>query len=265
MSELIKINNNPIRIKEFNSKRVITFKEIDEVHNKSDGSSRKRFNNNRQHFVLGEDYFVLSKDEAEKYGFKAPNGMIFVTESGYLMIVKTFEDDLSWQVQKQLVNTYFRFKEIVQAPQYALPQNYKEALLQLVGQVEENEKLQSKVLYLTPKAESFDTFINATGNLTIEETAKTLNIKGVGRNKLFEILRNEEILIKKGSGEFSYYEAYQRYIEPGYFVHKQNPIRKGLDIIKRTQVFVTPKGFNWLVKILKQRGYMEVAIWREQA
>ncbi len=262
MSELIKINDNSIRIKEYNGKRVVTFKEIDNVHSRTEGTARKRFYDNIERFVEGEDYFKLSMSEIRTLGIEAgnaPKGINLITESGYLMLVKSFTDDLSWQVQKQLVNTYFRFKEIVQAPQYTLPQNYKEALLQLVSQVEENEKLQSKVLYLTPKAESFDTFINATGNLTIEETAKTLNIKGVGRNKLFEILRNEEILIKKGSGEFSYYEAYQRYVEPGYFVHKQNPIRKGLDIIKRTQVFVTPKGLNWLAKILKQRGYMEVA------
>ncbi len=263
MNELIKINDNSIHIKEYKGKRVITFKEIDDVHNRPDGTARRNFYKNIDRFLDGEDFFKVSMNEIRTLGIEAgnaPKGINLITESGYLMLVKSFTDDLSWQVQKQLVNTYFRFKEIVQAQQYALPQNYKEALLQLVSQVEENEKLQSKVLYLTPKAESFDTFINATGNLTIEETAKTLNIKGVGRNKLFEILRNEGILIKKGSGEFSYYEAYQKYIEPGYFVHKQNPIRKGLDIIKRTQVFVTPKGLNWLVKILKQRGYMEVAI-----
>lgn len=33
-----------------------------------------------------------------------------LTESGYLMIVKTFSDDLSWQVQRQLVNAYFKAK-----------------------------------------------------------------------------------------------------------------------------------------------------------
>ena len=37
--------------------------------------------------------------------------MYVVTESGYLMLVKSFTDDLAWQVQRQLVNTYFRKSE----------------------------------------------------------------------------------------------------------------------------------------------------------
>ena len=34
-------------------------------------------------------------------------GITVLTETGYLMIVKTFTDDLSWSVQRQLVNNYF--------------------------------------------------------------------------------------------------------------------------------------------------------------
>jgi hypothetical protein len=39
------------------------------------------------------------------------------TESGYLLLVKTFTDDLSWQVQRQLVNSYFKLKELKQNPE----------------------------------------------------------------------------------------------------------------------------------------------------
>ena len=34
-----------------------------------------------------------------------------LTESGYLMIVKSLNDDLAWTVQRLLVNYYFRAKE----------------------------------------------------------------------------------------------------------------------------------------------------------
>ena len=47
-----------------------------------------------------------------------------MTETGYLMIVKSFTDDLAWSVQRQLVNTYFKAKEIMQSVQKPLaPQN----------------------------------------------------------------------------------------------------------------------------------------------
>jgi len=255
MTNLIKINNKEIPVKEYKNLRVVTFKEIDEVHGRTDGTARRNYYKNKEHFSEGEDYFVRNSYEARsEFGVVAPQGLILLTESGYLMIAKSLTDDKAWEVQRQLIKSYFKLKEVTQQNQlqFRLPSNYKEALLELVGQVEENEKLQSKVLYLEPKAESFDTFISATGNLTIEETAKTLNIKGVGRNKLFQILVDEGILFKKGSGELSHYEAYQQYVNSEYFVHKQNAFKKGLEVIKRTQVFVTPKGLNWLSKKVKQ-------------
>jgi anti-repressor protein len=104
--------------------------------------------------------------------------------------------------------------------------------------------LQSAVDVLAPKAESFDTFMDSTGNLSIEETSKTLNIPGVGRNKLFDILTFRKILFKTGNS----YHAYQEYVNAGLFIHKQKPIIKGDMIEQRTQVFVTPKGLDWLAK-----------------
>lgn len=59
---------------------------------------------------------MTRKELGERY---SPNEIIkgnpslityLLTESGYLMIVKTFTDDLSWKVQRELVNTYFRAK-----------------------------------------------------------------------------------------------------------------------------------------------------------
>ena len=42
-----------------------------------------------------------------------PKGLTLVTESGYLMISKVFNDDIAWDVQRKLVNSYFRVKESV--------------------------------------------------------------------------------------------------------------------------------------------------------
>lgn len=110
------------------------------------------------------------------------------------------------------------------------------------------EQKDEQIQIMTPKAESFDTFMNSTGNLSIEETAKTLNIPGVGRNKLFDILVFRNILFKSGNS----YRAYQDYVNAGYFVHKQKPIVKGDMIEQRTQVFCTPKGLDWLSRKLRK-------------
>ena len=109
---LVEINNVAIGIKEYEGKRVITFKDIDKVHERPDGTARKAFNRNKKRFIEGEDYFVHERDEAKLlFGAIAPNGLTTVTESGYLMISKVFDDDIAWDVQRRLVNSYFRAKE----------------------------------------------------------------------------------------------------------------------------------------------------------
>lgn len=117
MNELktITINNTDISVKEYQDKRVVTLKEIDQCHGRPDGTARKRFNDNKTHFIEGVDYFKTKCSEVRPFfGQTLPNGfnpngdIILITESGYLMLVKSFTDDLAWDVQRQLVNSYFK-------------------------------------------------------------------------------------------------------------------------------------------------------------
>lgn len=117
--QTVQINHQLIPVKEYRGKRVVTFKEIDLVHSRADGTARKRFSDNKRHFIEGEDYFVRKTDEARKaYGIAAPNGLTLITESGYLMLVKSFTDDLAWDVQRELVNSYFRPVPSTSLPSY---------------------------------------------------------------------------------------------------------------------------------------------------
>ena len=61
--------------------------------------------------IEGEDYIVRNSYQARnEFGINAPNGLTLITESGYYMIVKSFTDDLAWQVQRELVKNYFGAK-----------------------------------------------------------------------------------------------------------------------------------------------------------
>lgn len=118
MSDLVRIGNADISIKEYNGKRVVTFKDIDEVHKRPEGTARRNFNTNKKRFKEGEDFFLVGSDEIRTsriFPISDNDFMdkILVTESGYLMLVKSFTDDLAWDVQRQLVNGYFRAREIV--------------------------------------------------------------------------------------------------------------------------------------------------------
>ena len=118
-NKLVKINNVELGIKEYKKERVITAWDIGKVHNRDVGEINKIFNRNKDKFILNEDYFILKiKDFSER--FKTiqdfiPNNVkeiVLFTESGYLMLVKTFTDDLSWDIQRQLVKGYFKLKEL---------------------------------------------------------------------------------------------------------------------------------------------------------
>lgn len=105
----ITINNYSLPIREYNGNRVVTLKDVDTVHGRPTGTARRNFNMNRKHLIEGTDYFVRKTDEArQEFGITAPNGLILLTESGYLMLVKSFTDDLAWEVQRELINGYFR-------------------------------------------------------------------------------------------------------------------------------------------------------------
>ncbi len=111
MNEL-QINNQSLIVKEYKGQRVVTFKDIDTVHDRTPGTAKRNFYKNKIFMIESEDYIVRNSYQArEEFGITAPNGLTLITESGYLMIVKSLTDDLAWQVQRELVNNYFKVKE----------------------------------------------------------------------------------------------------------------------------------------------------------
>lgn len=124
MTKTITINEQSVVVKQYKGQMVVTFKDIDLVHNRPTGTAKRNFVANRKHFIEGEDYFIVKPSDIQKNEIRTSEinnrGTILITESGYLMLVKSFTDDLSWEVQRQLVKTYFRAKE--QNEHKALPE-----------------------------------------------------------------------------------------------------------------------------------------------
>lgn len=138
ITDCVIINTMPLMIKEYNNRRVVTFKDIDTLHQRPEGTARKRFNDNKSRFIEGEDYFKTKCYEVRPFfGQTLPNGynpngdIILVTESGYLMLTKSLTDDLAWKVQRELVNTYFRARDM-----FALSQSSFQTLLNKLSSLE---------------------------------------------------------------------------------------------------------------------------------
>lgn len=112
------VNNTELTIKEWNGERVVTFSDIDKVHGRVTGTAKRNFLKNKKHMVESKDFYKLSMDEIRpleknsKHNF--PKGAFVLTKSGYLMIVKSLNDPLAWEIQRQLVNAYFMLEKIVE-------------------------------------------------------------------------------------------------------------------------------------------------------
>lgn len=103
---------------EYQGDPVVTFAMIDAAHQRPARTSRRNFDTNRKHFIEGDDFYRLDSEGLHEIRVSYPDlfpaaasSVTLFTETGYLMLVKSFTDDLAWQVQRQLVRSYFRERE----------------------------------------------------------------------------------------------------------------------------------------------------------
>jgi len=141
MSNIVKINDTSVQVVEHQGQRVVTLAMMDQVHGRPEGTARRTFNANKERLVEGRHYFKVCADEIRTHKIvdissKAHEDVTLLTERGYLVLVKSFTDDLAWQVQEQLVDGYFRAKDAAEAivpPQHRVrmpqPQPVRDLLL----------------------------------------------------------------------------------------------------------------------------------------
>lgn len=102
---------------------------------------------------------------------------------------------------------------------------------------------------MKPKAEFFDAVADSKTAISMNEVAKVLNIKGYGRNNLFEFLRNEGILDR-------FNVPYQKYVDNGWFRVIEQHYQKNGEPIVTTKTLVYQKGVNAIRKkiLTKAKG-----------
>ena len=177
ITDCVIINTMPLAIKEYNNRRVVTFKDIDTLHQRPKGTARKRFNDNKSRFIEGEDYFKVCASEFRtrkiaNISSKAQEDITLITESGYLMLVKSLTDDLAWKVQREIVNTYFRAKDM-----FTVFQTFSQTLLNRISSLE-TEMADMKLALETQKPiqPNFWLWKNHIANKVIKTLTETLPI-----------------------------------------------------------------------------------------
>lgn len=124
MENKIQVNEQELMIKEYEGQRVVTMWNIAELHGVTTNNIRMNFKNNQKYLVEGEDYFLVEKTEEfvsnlicngemNQQTINRAKDIPVFTEAGYLLMTKPMTDEISWKVQRQLVNCYFKVKEFV--------------------------------------------------------------------------------------------------------------------------------------------------------
>lgn len=81
---------------------MVTLAMMDQVHGRPEGTARRTFNANKERLVEGRHFFKKSADEIRTrfpglIAERATEDVTLLTERGYLVLVKSFTDDLAWK------------------------------------------------------------------------------------------------------------------------------------------------------------------------
>ena len=137
--------------------------------------------------------------------------------------------------------------EIRKTGGYQVPKTLPEALRLAADQAEKIEQLEAENAKLLPKAEFFDAVTDSKTAIPIGDVAKILDV-GIGRNKLFEFLRQKDILTYDN-------RPYQRYIDSGYFRVVEQKYEAGGEVRINIKTLVFQKGIDFIRKQLQKEGY----------
>lgn len=131
----------------------------------------------------------------------------------------------------------------------------KSRLINLERQLVELEK--ERVDLYADRADKFERYLNSDGLTTIDELSKTLSIKKLGRNNMYELLRDKKYLKSSGKSKNT---PYQKYVENGMFeLCVSGEYEVDDKVYTSYKTYLTSKGVEKIIELVRDLGY-DVAI-----
>ena len=206
---------------------------------------------------------ILSLNLGQRGGWLiTESGLYALILSSKLESAKKFKKWVTSEVLPSLRKTGTYSMEQLSKDFY-IPQTYADALI-LAGNLqkrvqEQHERIkeQKKVIEVQkPKVEFYDTVTKSESTFDMAEVAKLLKIPNMGSVKLFEFLREQNIL---SDNKANWNEPYQNYVNAGYFkiVETKNEDKYGkVHVNKKTVIF--QKGVDFIRKFAKDNGLISM-------
>lgn len=169
-----------------------------------------------------------------------------MNRDGFSILVMGFtgKEALEWKIK--YINAFNEMeKQLANKNTLALPDfsNPAEAARAWANEYEAKQKALAENAIMKPKADFYDTVVSTESLLSMGDTAKLINKKGVGRNNLYKILKARKILMADNI-------PYQQYIERGYFKVVENYYMAGDNKVITKTTYVKQKGVDYIRKLL---------------
>ena len=202
------------------------------------------------------------------FNFSTSGENDFIPENVFYLLCMKASNEVAKQFQLKVANEIL--PQIRQSGMYMTeniwntlikdPQKIGEILIEYGKVRKENEKLQLEnqqkqevIEYQKPKVDYYDKVTDSKKAVGMGEVAKLLKFKNfngkpIGRNILFGILRDNNVLDK-------YNQPYQNYVNQNYF-----EVRQTFNAFTGEPFYttlVTSKGIDYIFKLLRKLGYEE--------
>lgn len=234
MTDIIKVGDT------INAKETMSSLEIAELTGKQHSHVMRDIRNILEQGVAESNFGLGSYSDAN--GQNRP--CYFLTKKGCLILASGYDALL----RERIINRWEELELEKRQELPKLPQTFAEALRLAAEQAEQLEKQQARIEEMKPKEEFFDQVTDSKDACDMATVAKVLNM-GIGRNKLFEILRDNKIL--QGNNQ-----PMQRYVDSCWFrVIETQFTKPNGDICINFKTIVYQKGIEGIRKLLTSLGY----------
>lgn len=190
-----------------------------------------------------EIFKAKNNKEAKKY---------LLTEEAFTLVAMSYTTPEAMKMKVRFIEEFKRMRAELekQKQPFKLPTTYKEALLQLVEQVERNEQLQLQnaqkdqiIKELQPKATYYDLILQNKSLISISKIAKDYGMSAIKMNQLLHQLG---IQYKQGDC----WLLYSKYQDKGYTQSKTHTIDSETS---KMHTYWTQKGRLFIYEMLKNK------------
>lgn len=223
------------------SKETITSKEIAEITGKQHSHIMRDIRALLEQGVSESNFGLSSYKQDQPNGGSKDVPMYVLTKKGCLILASGYDAVL----REKIINRWEEL-EMKEKQKLQVPTTFAEALRLAAEQQEKIEEQQKLIEVQRPKAEFYDDVVDSKDAIDMQAVAKVINM-GMGRNKLFEFLRNNKVLMQNN-------QPYQSYVDMGWFrIIESKYTKPSGDICINLKTVVFQKGVDGIRKLIKQR------------